>query len=396
MHPERARWLTSPAGIEALASVDANISTASPTALAAALRRRFAPAEASALAEQLTIRVRARERFGPAAEQLLFTTEGLEMATHPLVAERRASRLRALGAPVADLTCGIGGDLLACIDAGLTAVGVELDEATVLLARHNACARGAAHLVRGDACRAPLRLGGMAVLLDPARRSSAGRRFDPAAFVPDWESCLGLLRAGRTGVMKAPPGIEHRHLPEEAEVEFVQLGRSMREAALWVGEGAQPGLKRALLLPSGEELDSTAAEIDSSPVSLQRYVFDPEYCVTRAGLVRQLALLMGGSLLDAQIAYFTSDEPAFHPMAATFEVLEVVPFALARLRERLRAGRWRAEEIRRRGFPVEPDALRRLLGKMDGDPVAVLLTTLRGERKAIISRKMAAAGPAHD
>jgi len=390
--PDRARWLTSSAGIAALASVEARIATASPTALASALRRQFPAAEASALAEQLTLRTKARERFGTAADSLLFTAEGLEMATHPLVAARRAERLRALGAPVADLTCGIGGDLMACVQAGLAAIGVERDEATALLASHNARSSGPALVVRGDACQSPLPLGGMSVVIDPARRGDSGRRFDPAAFIPDWDTCMRLISEGRTGVMKAPPGIEHRHLPPQAETEFVQLGRSMREAATWVGEGAVAGLMRAVLLPSGDQLDSSAPEIDTQTVPPDRYIFDPESCVTRAGVVRQLGLLLGAKLLDRQIAYLTAPESAFHPMAATFEVLDIVPFSIARLRDRLRASHWRADEIRRRGFPVEPDELRRLLGKLEGDPVTILLTTLAGKRLAMIARRVMMAG----
>ena len=390
MDPARARWLTSPAGIAALASLEAGIATASPTALASELRRQFPPSEASALAEQLTLRAKARERFADAADSLLFTAEGLEMATHPLVAARRANRLLALGAPVADLTCGIGGDLLACIDAGLPVIGVERDEATALLASHNARSRGPALVLRGDASQPPLRLERMSVVIDPARRGDSGRRFDPAAFTPDWETCLRLIGEGRSGVMKAPPGIEHRHLPAQAEVEFVQLGRSMREAAISVGEGALPGLMRAVLLPAGHELDSSASETDAQAVPPGRYIFDPESCVTRAGVVRQLGLLLGAKLLDPQIAYLTAAEPAFHPMAAAFEVLDIVPFSIARLRDRLRAAHWRADEIRRRGFPIEPDELRRLLGKLEGDPVTLLLTTIARKRLAIIARRMLA------
>jgi hypothetical protein len=72
-------------------------------------------------------------------------------------------------------------------------------------------------------------------------------------------------------------------------------------------------------------------------------------------------------------------------MAATFEVLEVMPFSVSRLKQLLRENRWRADEIRRRAFPIEPDELRRLLGRMEGQPVTLLLTTLAGKRTVIIA-----------
>jgi hypothetical protein len=199
---------------------------------------------------------------------------------------------------------------------------------------------------------------------------------------------VALLRQARAGVMKAPPGIEHRHLPEEADVEFVQLGRGLREAAVWCGAGAEPGLRRAVLLPSGDEIDSHAPEVGAEVVPPKAVVFDPESCVTRAGLVRHLGHRLGASLMDSQVAYLTSDTPAFDPLAATFEIVETVPFSVARLKERLKKLGLRAEEIRRRAFPVEPDELRKLLGKCEGEPVTLLCTTLRGKRLVFIARRV--------
>lgn len=188
--------------------------------------------------------------------------------------------------------------------------------------------------------------------------------------------------------MKAPPGIDHSHLPDEAETEFVQLGRSMREAAVWVGGDAVPGLLRAVLLPANVTLDSSETEVGPVCSAPLEFVFDPESCVTRAGVVRQLAYVLGAQLMDPQVAYLTAPVVAFHPMAATFEVLEVMPFSVSRLKQRLRENGWRADEIRRRAFPIEPDELRRLLGRMEGEAVTLLLTTLGGKRTVIIGRQV--------
>jgi hypothetical protein len=381
MELERARYLVSDGGRAALAGLGPALDALDLNQLSATLRKRFAANDAAALAEQVTLRKKARERFGEELG-LLFTADGLEMMTHPLVARRRASRLARLGLPVADLTCGLGGDLRAYTEAGAAGLGLELDPATSLLARSNV--PGAA-VVQGDAGRPPLELSRFAVNLDPSRRSAAGRRFDPNAFSPNWDTAIGLLREARAGVMKAPPGIDHSHLPDEAEMEFVQLGRSMREASLWLGGDAVPGLRRAVLLPANAVLDSSQPEADADCSPPRPFVFDPESCATRAGVVRQLGQLLGARLMDPQVAYLTADHPAFHPMAATFEVLEVMPFSVSRLKQLLRENRWRADEIRRRAFPIEPDELRRLLGRMEGQPVTLLLTTLAGKRTVIIA-----------
>ncbi len=404
----RARFLVSLRGREALAALDAELASLPLHALADELRRAYPAHEAAALAEQVTLRHRAIEKLGPGTS-LLLTREGLEMMTPPAVAARRAARLATLDLPVLDLTCGLGGDLLAVVNALKTgpevlspprprsrergsggegrACGLEKDAATAILASANV---GRAAVVRGDAAHPPFAVDGSAVILDPSRRSSAGRRFDPAAFSPNWDTCLGLLAEAQAGVLKASPGLDHAHIPVHAEAEFVQLGRSMRECAIWTGAGVKPGLRRAVLLPAGIELTSEAPEAAGGPVESGAFVFDPESCVTRAGLVRHLAHIVDARMMDPQVAYLTADIPAYHPMSACFEVLEVVPFSIARLRTALRTGHWRPVDIRRRAFPIEPTELLRLLGRFDGDPVTLLCTTLGGHRTIFIARKVGA------
>ena len=203
---------------------------------------------------------------------------------------------------------------------------------------------------------------------------------------------LGLLSSARAGVLKAPPGLGHEHIPPTAELEAVQLGRDLRELSLWSGEGAQPGLRRAVLLPAWVELTSLAPEREGLAPAPGRFLFDPESCVTRAGLVRHLAAALDADLLDENVAYLTADEPVAHLMAACFEVLESLPFSVQRLRELLRARGWRPDEIRRRAFPVEPDELRRLLGKLEGERITLLCTTIHGQRTVFVARRVPALG----
>lgn len=383
---ERARYLVSAEGRAALAALDPALGLLPVNDLAARLRRLFAPAAAAALGEQLTLRARARSRWGEDAG-LLLTGPALEMMTHPLVAKRRAARLAAASGVIVDLTCGSGGDLRAFAEAGARAVGVERDGPTAMLAAANV---PAASVVRGEAEAAPFALAGRGVFLDPSRRAGGGRTFDPAAFTPPWSVVLACAREAGVGVVKAPPGLDHQAAPPEAELEFVQLGRSMREATLWLGGDARPGLRRAVLLPGGVELDSEAPAASGEPVPPGPFVFDPESCVTRAGVVRQLAYQLGARLVDPAVAYLSGPEARQDALAATFAVLAVVPFSLSRLRQLLRERHWSPREVRRRAFPVEPEELRRLLGPLEGEPVTLLCTTIGGRRTIIIARRVGA------
>ena len=382
MDLDRARYLSSSAGRSGLASIPADWAALPLTALATRLRTLFPADEAAALGEQVSLRSHAGDRLWHA--RALLSAEGLQMATHPKVASRRAARLAATGLRLADLTAGLGSDLWACLEAGIDALGVERDAATAVLCGANTEGRA----VQGDALCAPCEMENMAVLLDPSRRDRSGKRLAPAAFSPAWEDAVRVARSAKAAVVKGPPGIDHGDVPQDAEVEFVQLDRTLREAALWFGAGAKPGIRRAVLLPAGATLSSQDPEAPGAVVAPGQFIFDPESCVTRAGLVRHLGARVGGMLMDPYVAYLTSDRPAIDPLCATFEVLDILPFSVGRLKRVLRQREWRAAEIRRRAFPIEPDELRRLLGQHDGDLVTLMCTTLGSRRTVIIGRRL--------
>lgn len=387
MEPARAQFLTTPAAANALASISPAVRQLPLSARVAALRRDWPPEQAAAISEQLDLQERAQERFGDHADAMRFTAEGLEMATHPTVAARRAQRLATLDLPVFDLGSGLGSESLALARAGARPLALERDPATALLAAYNLA--GAGDVIRGDVRQLPFDVSDSAVVLDPSRRSARGRRFDPAAFEPPWDTCLELAALSRAAAIKGPPGIDHAAVPPAAELEFVQLGRDLREAAVYLGVGAEAGMRRAVLLPSGACLQSDEPAIVELAPAVAGFIGDPESCVTRAGLVQQAAHRASARMLDQSVAYLTAGSPVASPFVRWFEVLDVMPFAVKGLRARLRKAGWRPVEIRRRAFPVEPDELRRLLGRLDGDPVVLLCTTIAGQRTVVVARPAA-------
>ena len=383
MDVERARYVTSPDGMRAVTN-HADDALGDPLRLQGRLRKAHSAEHASAIAEQLVLRAKAAERFG-ASPLPLYSPDGLEMMTHPLVAARRAARLVSLGLPVFDLTAGIGGDLSACAAAGLACCGLDSDPVAALIAAKNV--PGAA-VALGDAGRPPFDLAAGAVVIDPARRHGARRSADPDAYSPPFELALALLTGARAGVLKTAPGMDHALVPPDAEVEFVQVGRSLREAAIWRGGDAVAGLRRAVRVESGAEIDSLAPEADDTPAPIGAVLLDPHSCVTRAGLVRHLAHRLDARLIDPQLGYLTASQPAFDPLAETFTVLDVVDFSVARLRAALLAGGWRPDEIRRRAFPIEPDELRKLLHVRAGRPVTLFCTTVADKRLVVVAKQL--------
>src|SRR5262249_31550323 len=109
--------LLSPPGRELLARLSgADVSGGRALALASSLRADYPPELVAAALTQQALRNAAAAKFSRAAE-MLFTRDGLEQASAELVAAHSAARLSPFPV-VADLCCGIGGDLAALTGSG--------------------------------------------------------------------------------------------------------------------------------------------------------------------------------------------------------------------------------------------------------------------------------------
>ncbi len=332
--------------------------------------------------EQALLRERARSKH-PRGAELWWTGEALEQASSHLVAAHRAGRY---DRPVLDLGCSVGGDLLA-LPEGST--GVDLDEARLLLARANADVLGRrVSLVRADVRTLPVPPGAD-VFADPARRAGGRRTFDPRAYSPPLDLLLGL-RTRALGV-KVAPGIDHEALPRDLEVEVVSLRGEVKEAVLWGGAARRGARRTATLLPGPHVLvdDDAPAPAVAGP---GEWLLEPDGAVVRSHLVAQVVRDVDGWLLDATIAYVAADAPVPVPWGRWYRVLEVLPFSLKGLRERLRAHDAGPLVVKKRGTAVEPEVLRRQLKLSGSREVTVVLTRSAGRQVALIVDPAAPAG----
>ena len=113
-HLDDYRWLVSADATEWL-DLAAVRQAQATVRLAAELRHHLSLARAHLILEQVELRHRAARKFAVAAS-MFFAHRGLEQATDQFVAAYKASRFSP-AVPVADLCCGIGGDLMALAGA---------------------------------------------------------------------------------------------------------------------------------------------------------------------------------------------------------------------------------------------------------------------------------------
>ncbi|WP_209622169.1 THUMP-like domain-containing protein [Saccharothrix coeruleofusca] len=362
-------YLRSDAGCAALSALaDLPLTPESRLADVAAARR-VAPDHFAAVLETLLLRRKAVSKVDFADG--LFTDEALQQATAAEVARHRAARFA--GRVVHDVTCSIGADLAALPEGSL---GSDLDPVRLAMARHNLGPDKV--LLRADALRPVSR--GTAVLADPARRDSAGRRtWRPEDFAPPLDELAAAYR-GRDLAVKCAPGVDFAVAPWADEVELVSLDGQVREACLWTGGLATPGVsRRATVLRSGAPAWTiTDAEPDDCPVTPPgEWLVDPDGAVVRAGLVRHYAARFGLAQLDERIAYLTGPEPP--PGVRAFRVVEHGHYTEKALRSVLRAHDVGRLEILVRGLDVDPNALRRRL-KPSGSAEATVALTRVGRR----------------
>ena len=370
-------YLSSATGAAALAEVAGYpLTDATRLADVAAIRTGFG-ARAGVLVETTLLRRRAAAKFdGADVSGWLFTDEALQQATAAAVARHRARRLGRVR--VHDVTCSIGTELAALGVTADLAVGSDIDEVRLAMARHNLA--GGVALCRADALHPISR--DAVVLVDPARRSGGRRRFDARAYAPALDDVLAVYR-GRPTVVKCAPGVDFDALARLAfhgEIEVISHGGSVREACLWSAELAGPGVRRrATVLDRGEELtDADPGECGAGAPG--RWIVDPDGAVVRAGLVRQYAARHGLWQLDPDIAYLTGDR--LPEGVRGFEILDQVPVRDAPLRQALRAQDCGPLEILVRGLDVDPDALRARLRPGGSRPLSVVLTRIGTGRAA--------------
>ncbi len=405
--------LLSPAGQELLDRLSGEDVTAEQALrLAERLRGRYPPGLVAAALTEQALRMSARAKFRR-AEEMLFTRDGLEQASSEQAAAHSAARFRAAGT-VADLCCGIGGNL-AALAASSRVLAVDRDLTSLEFARHNAAVSGAAGPVLAvcadvrqlvaDRPDAAARHGIGAVFIDPARRA-AGRRLRAGLSEPALDWCLGLPDWVPAVGIKAAPGLPLELVPAGWEVEFLAVGRGLKEALLW-SPALASAPRRATILPAttgpaptggpalAAEHTLTAEPGPPVPVAAPgEFLLDPNPSVTRAGLVEDLARRIGAWKIDPMIAFLATDREVSTPFARTLRVLESMPWHEKQAARRLRELGIGAADIRRRGLAGDVELIRRRLG-LRGEGAATIVLTRREDRPwGLICTPVAAAPPA--
>jgi hypothetical protein len=191
----------------------------------------------------------------------------------------------------------------------------------------------------------------------------------------------------RVGI-KAAPGLRAGAVPAGWEVEFIAVGRDLKEAVAW-SPALATATSRATVLPGGHTL--TPGPGGPVPVrSPGGFLLDPSPAVTRAGVVADLARLAGAWKIDEKIAFLSADAPVRTPFARTLRVIDSAPWDQRRLPAKLRALDIGAADIRRRGLAGDVETLHRQLRLSGSRRATVVMTRVRDRPWGLVCVDVAA------
>lgn len=367
--------LLSPNGQAALAAANALAPTAATfLATLARLQKQFETELAKAAIETSMLRQKARTKFSR-AEHMYFTREALEQASGEVIARYRAERFASFSR-FGDWCCGIGGDSIA-LAAQHELFAADSDALRLAMAEQNLAAYAAnAHFMHADITQLALpKLD--ALFFDPARRVGERRKFS----VEDYEPPLSLIQTWlpqlQALAVKISPAVALSEIANyDCEVEFISVGGELKECVLWFG-ASKTTARRATLLPGQHTLTPQAEA--SRLASPRAYLYEPDPAILRAGLVKTLAAQLGAYQIDEDIAYLTSERLIATPFARAFAITATLPFNLKKLREHLRALQVGRVTVKKRGSPMEPEALIRQLKLTGTEHCVVFLTQVQGK-----------------
>jgi len=323
---------------------------------------------------------------------MFFTPEALEQATHHLVAQAHAGWIdrHALAGVLLDLGCGIGGDLLA-LARMRPVIAYERDPVRAKLALANVRACGLEKQVEVRTVdwvedmangRLPAAAG---AFVDPSRRVAGRRTFSLHRMEPPLAALLQLQARVPVVGAKVMPGVADDELPGYGGVEFVSHDGVCKEAVLWFGPATwRPRWASIVSVAGIERIAADEIAPPTGEIQPGMTLYEPDPALIRGHCLGYLCANLQAHLFDAQIAYLVGSQPHATALAQRFELEEIHPYSLKLLNRRLQELGIARVELKKRGFPVEPEQLRRRLRLAEHGRDGVVFFTRRGDERLML------------
>lgn len=347
----------------------------------------------SAVVTLIGLRKKAADKFSKSWE-MFFTSLGLEQSTGENIARYIASRFKPEWR-VADLTCGLGGNLIFLAEQCREVLALDKDELNLNCAKLNAELYGVKNKINfilGEV-REKLEAGQIkadAFFLDPARdrEGKSKTRSILNSQPPLLEILAPIFLVTRNVGIKISPAFDYQELellPDKPEVEIISEDNTNKVAMLWFGK-LKTAARRATIL-SGDSLYSYTNQDQKNPdfsTDLLAYLYEPNKAIVKAHLIDELAVEYGLAKINPYLSFLTgnqlvgSDRPGLWRI---FKVLACDPFSWAKLQNFLRDHQIERINILTKRFPLKPEELYKKLKIKEGGDLFLILTVLSDEKR---------------
>ena len=297
------------------------------------------------IAEIARARIRARDKFS--RDDLWMDLEGLRYATHEAVARYRAERLGELGVrSIADVSCGIGIQLIFYAMKVDKAYGIDIDPLKVEFARRNAEKYGVDNIefINADSLSRDVieMIDAGVIFSDPARPPEMPeRRLEDLLPSP-----LEVYEAYRSKtdafIFDLPPQMRRERVPWRGEFEYIDLFGALNRLTFYT-EPLARAERSAVILPAGARLES-APDLENIVEWMEKpgqYLYEIPQSVDYADLINELFHALNADvrmlLREKRRILATGDGEIKSPyLKRTYAVVGVVPFHPVRINDFLR------------------------------------------------------------
>ena len=318
----------------------------------------------------------------------------MEQCSSEVTARYKASLVQ--GHKIADLTGGFGIDCSYLSDRFERTTYIERNEELCRIARHNFTLMGLdIRVINGNSTEILPSLPHQDwIFIDPARRDGAGKKVVALSDCePDVCQLEELLLEKATQVMiKCSPMLDitlaMHQLRSVSEVHVVSVSGECKELLLILSSDTHKPrittvnfqgkhVQTFAYMPEEEQEASC-----SYTATLERYLYEPNSSMMKAGCFRLPALRYGFHKLHRNTHLYTSDSLVPDFPGRVFEVKNIDGFGkneLKRLSSKLKKA-----NIAVRNFPERADTLRKRLKMADGGDIYLFATTLADEKRVIV------------
>lgn len=387
-------WLFSDHGKSLVAQVEADfLDRKNPLSINKSLRKQTTPVRAAIVIEQAQLRLHGLRKFA-CADQMFFTRRGLEQSTSLQIARYKATKFKDLK-NVADICCGIGGDLVALAArqiTGVKTVGIDADELTAEIARHNLAGVGIfnATVVQQsfeDTDLTPFD----GLHIDPDRRTKS-RTVRGDFFQPKLPDVYQRVSDDQTVAIKVAPATPlHDSTPESVQREWIGDQRECKQQVLWTGpKTMKPRFTTATLIANSGKVFTYSAQSERvaagrlpSAAAVGEALYEPHAVVLASGLMSSLAQDTGLRPMSEHADYLTGSMLQKTPLLAEYKIVETLKLDLKKISAALRSLKVGELIVKKRGVEHEIyNQLGRL--KVAGENRATVIATRHLRRRVAL------------